>query len=138
MVGFRRGSVNSPSHSSRPWLLLRQWAFSRERIFSFGLFSPRERKEGNWKLRFSSKQSKISTSARMIAGSLSGGRALRTRPEFSTMSLHPLTQDLVDARLPPRAGGSEVPQHLRGQTDVGMHLRIGFLRSTARASKRAL
>jgi len=54
------------------------------------------------------------------------------------MPLHPFTQHRVDARLPPRACSSEMPQYLRRQTDVSMHLRIGLLWSAAGAGKRTL
>jgi hypothetical protein len=54
------------------------------------------------------------------------------------MPLHPIAQNLVDARLPTRAHGSEMPKHLRRESDVDVHLRIGLSGATARTRERAL
>jgi hypothetical protein len=54
------------------------------------------------------------------------------------MPLHPIAQNLVDARLPTWSHGSEMPKYLRREPDVDVHLRIGLSGATAHTRERAL
>src|SRR5437867_3068039 len=67
-----------------------------------------------------------------------GAVALHARAVISAMLLNPFAQHLIDSRLPAGSGRPKIPEHLGGEANVRVDLRIGLLRPAARARECAL